>query len=310
MKDFKITKQPQLLGVLLAFLASVMFSTKAVFVKLAYQYEVDSVSLLLLRMVFSLPFYIGIAFYMSQKTTIYKPTSKDYWLIIFLGVMGYYLASLLDFIGLRYITASLERLILFIYPTIVVLIGVFYFREKITRPQISALILTYIGVAVIFIGNVDITNQQNLIIGSIAIFFCAVTFAIYIVGSGQLLPKLGTWRFTSYALTVSAIAVIIHYLIQNKGIGNLDFPIQVYGYAILMATISTVIPTLLTSESIRLIGASNVAIIASVGPISTITMAYFFLDERLSMIQLLGGLLVLVGVLLVTLARKKSTFKS
>lgn len=300
------SSKPQLLGISLAFCGSILFSTKAVFVKLAYQYEVDSVTLLLLRMLFALPFYIGIAIYHSRKKDQYQLNRKDYLAVLFLGIMGFYLSSLLDFVGLKYITASLERLILFAYPTIVVLIGVFYYKEKINRQQVFALLLTYIGIAIVFIGNVSITNQRNLIIGSVLIALCAVTYAIYIAGSGQLVPKMGTWLFTSYVLSISAFAVIIHYLIQNKGVGDLDLPIEIYGYGLLMATFSTVIPTLIVVESIRLIGASNVAIVSSVGPISTITMAWIFLGERLTFVQLLGGILVLCGVVFISVSRKKS----
>lgn len=296
----------QLLGITLAFCGSILFSTKAVFVKLAYQYEVDSVTLLLLRMLFALPIYLGIAIYHSRKKDKYQLNRKDYLAVLFLGIMGFYLSSLLDFVGLKYITASLERLILFAYPTIVVLIGVFYYKEKINRQQVFALLLTYIGIAIVFIGNVSITNQRNLIIGSVLIALCAVTYAIYIAGSGQLVPKMGTWLFTSYVLSISAFAVIIHYLIQNKGLGNLDLAIEVYAYALLMATFSTVIPTLIVVESIRLIGASNVAIVSSVGPISTITMAWIFLGERLTFVQLLGGILVLCGVVFISVSRKKN----
>jgi drug/metabolite transporter (DMT)-like permease len=296
----------QLLGIALAFCGSILFSTKAVFVKLAYQYEVDSVTLLLLRMLFALPIYLGIAIYHSRKKDKYQLNRKDYLAVLFLGIMGFYLSSLLDFVGLKYITASLERLILFAYPTIVVLIGVFYYKEKINRQQVFALLLTYIGIAIVFIGNVSITNQRNLIIGSVLIALCAVTYAIYIAGSGQLVPKMGTWLFTSYVLSISAFAVIIHYLIQNKGLGNLDLAIEVYAYALLMATFSTVIPTLIVVESIRLIGASNVAIVSSVGPISTITMAWIFLGERLTFVQLLGGILVLFGVVFISVSRKKN----
>ncbi|MFK7951123.1 MAG: DMT family transporter [Saprospiraceae bacterium] len=298
-------KQQRLLGITLAFLGAILYSTKAVFVKLAYQYDVDAVTLLLLRMLFSLPFYLGIAIYISRKSSNYKLTRKDYQLLFFLGIIGYYLSSFLDFKGLEYITASLERLILFIYPTIVVLIGYFIFKEKINRSQVIALILAYIGIAIVFIGNVDIENQQNLIIGSLLIVACAVLFAVYMVGSGQILPRLGTWRFTSYALTISSVAVILHYIIENQGIGSFDYPFPVFGYSLLMATISTVIPTLLISEAIRLIGASNVAIIGSVGPISTITLAWIFLDERLAFIQILGGILVLSGVVFISVSRKK-----
>lgn len=297
-------QKQRLLGIALAFLGAILYSTKAVFVKLAYQYEIDAVTLLLLRMLFSLPFYLGIAIYVTQKSSNYQLTKKDYQLLFFLGIIGYYLSSFLDFKGLEYITASLERLILFIYPTIVVLIGFFFFKEKISRPQVIALILTYIGIAIVFIGNVDITNQRNLVIGTLLIVACSVLFAVYMVGSGQILPRLGTWRFTSYALTISSVAVIVHYIIDNQGIGSFDYPLPVFGYGFLMATISTVIPTLLISESIRLIGASNVAIVGSVGPISTITLAWIFLDERLTFVQVLGGLLVLSGVVFISISRK------
>lgn len=299
-------KQQRLLGIILAFLGAILYSTKAVFVKLAYEYDVDAVTLLLLRMLFSLPFYLGIMIYIARKSSKYTLTRKDYQRLFFLGIIGYYLSSFLDFKGLEYITASLERLILFIYPTMVVLIGYFFFKEKINRSQVIALVLTYVGIAIVFIGNVDIDNQQNLIIGSAFIVGCAVLFAVYMVGSGQILPRLGTWLFTSYALTISSIAVILHYIIENQGIGSFDYPFPVFGYGFLMATFSTVIPTLLISEAIRLIGASNVAIVGSVGPISTITLAWVFLDERLALVQILGGILVLSGVVFISVSRKKN----
>ena len=298
-------QKQRLVGIALAFFGSILYSTKAVFVKLAYQYNVDAVSLLLMRMIFSLPFYLGIAIYISRQSSNYRLTRHDYQQLFVLGIIGYYLSSYLDFKGLEYITASLERLILFIYPTIVVLIGYFFYKEKISWSQIIALILTYIGIAVVFIGNVEIGNQEDLVIGSILIILCSIFFAVYMVGSGQILPRIGTWRFTSYALTISSVAVIIHYFIENKGVGSFNYPLPVFGYSFLMATISTVVPTLLISEAIRRVGASNVAIIASVGPISTITLAWIFLDERLAVIQILGGVLVLTGVVFISVSRKK-----
>ncbi len=296
----------QILGVVLALLGAVLFSTKAVLVKIAYRdYEIAAISLLMLRMLFALPIYLGIAVYSTRKKGAYKMTRSDYLKVTFLGIIGYYLASLFDFMGLQYITASLERLILFIYPTLVVLIGVLFFKEKIKQSQIIALLLSYVGIVIVFMGNVDITDQHNLWIGSTLMFFCALTYAIYFVGSGQLLPKMGTWMFTSYALSISCTAVIVHYLIHHGGVGDLDYPLGVYVIAFLMATMATVFPTLLTSEGIRLIGASNSAIIASVGPVSTITLAYIFLGERLTPTQILGGILVLGGVVYLSISRKK-----
>lgn len=303
-------KYRQLWGVFIALLGAILFSTKAVFVKLAYQYDVDALSLLLFRMLFSLPIFLTIAIYISTKKDTYKLKLKDYVQVALLGILGFYLASLFDFIGLQYISASLERLILFIYPTLVVLIGVFFFREKLTGPQIIALILTYIGILIVFAGNVEVGEKDKLYLGAILVLGSAIFYAIYLVGSGRLLPKMGSWLFTSYALTVSSSAVIIHYLIYNQGIANLDFPYQVYIYAGLMASISTVIPTFLVSEGIRLIGASNASIVGSIGPVSTITLAYIFLGERLTTVQILGGVLVLGGVLFISLQQKKKSEKN
>ncbi len=300
----------QFLGVIIALLGAIMFSTKAVFVKLAYQHDIDSVTLLMFRMLFALPFYIVIAFISSKQKNEYQLTRKDFQSILLLGIAGYYLASFLDFQGLQYISASLERLMLFTYPTIVVLIGVFFFKEKITRNQIIALVLTYIGIAIVFLGNEDSSiTSSNLVLGSVYVLGCAISYSIYLVGSGQIIPKLGTWKYTSYVLIVACVFVILHYLIANQGIGNLDFPREVYIYAFLMATISTVIPTLLISEGIRLIGASNASIVGSVGPVSTIILAYIFLGERLTLIQMLGGVLVLGGVLLISMQKKESPNK-
>lgn len=300
----KNTQYNTVLGVLLALLGAILYSTKAVLVKYAYTYyEIDPVTLLMFRMLFALPFFIGIAFVTSRQEDAYQSTRKDYWQIIFLGLAGFYMASFLDFKGLTYITASLERLILFTYPTIVVLIGVLYYKEKLKSGQLAALILTYIGIAIVYADNQSISSQNDLMTGALFVFGSAIAYALYLVGSGQLVPKMGAWKFTSNVLIVSCIAVITHYLIINGGIGELNFPIPIYIIALLMAIISTVIPTLLFSEGIRLIGASNASIIGSVGPISTITLAYIFLGERLTMIQLLGGSLVLVGVLIISLQK-------
>ena len=208
----KITTYSQFWGVLIVLLGSIMFSTKAVFVKLAYQYDINSVTLLMFRMLFALPFYIAIAFVSSKKKNDYQVTKKDIQSILLLGIVGYYMASFLDFQGLKYISASLERLILFTYPTIVLLIGVFFYKEKITRHQIAALVLAYIGISIVFLGNDDSSiTFDNLLLGSAYVLGCAIAYAIYLVGSGRIIPRLGTWRYTSYVLIVACVFVILHY---------------------------------------------------------------------------------------------------
>ncbi len=261
----------QLAGALVVFLGAVCFSSKAVIVKLAYQYAIDSVSLLALRMLFSLPFFIFIAFFSRKKEVPAVPVSaKSYALLAFYGLMGYYLASLFDFMGLQYITAGLERLILFIYPTLVVVFSWAFLGKKITKSQYLALGLTYSGVLLVLFGDVEVQTSKHLIKGGLLVFASAVTYALYLMGSGILIPKFGSVRFNSYAMSVAALGVFTHYLINHGGTQLLHYVPAVYGYSVLMAVVATVVPSYLIAEGIRLVGAGNAAIIGSVGPISTI----------------------------------------
>jgi len=302
-------KNANLIAAGFVFLGAIMFSIKAVLVKLAYQYDVDTLSLLTLRMSFALPFFIGIAIYSTRKNSNLETpvtlSNKDWGSLAFLGIIGYFAASYLDFWGLQYISASMERLILFIYPTIVLLLNAIFFKEKINRIQIIALLLTYVGISIVFAEGLSISQQPNFILGGFLVFCCAITYAIYLVGSGRLLPRLGTLRFTSHAMIFACLAVIVQHGIVLQW-QLTDFAPQVYLYAFLMATLATLLPTLMVSEGIRIIGASNASIIGSVGPISTILLAYIFLDERLGFWQWLGAIVVIGGVLLISLQRKKS----
>jgi len=289
------------LGALFVFIGAVLFSAKAVTVKLCYQYGVDPVSLLVLRMVFSLPFYIIILLYYNKKYPSKEIQKKEWYLIIFLGIVGYYGASYFDFSGLKYITASLERLILFIYPTIVVIISSILFKRKINGNQIIALILTYAGILFAVLHDLH-QDQHNVLIGGLLIFLSAVTYAMYLIGTEKLIPLIGTVRFTSYAMIVSTIAVIIHYLL-SQDLEVFHLRKEVYYLAIFMAVFSTVIPSFLISEGIRMVGSGTASIIGSIGPVSTIILAYIFLGEDISIYQIIGTLLVLAGVLIVS--RKK-----
>ncbi len=297
----------QLVAAFLVFLGAIMFSTKAVMVKLAYRYEVDSISLLALRMIFSLPLFLLIAQYDRRKQQeSRRPLTSKEWIYTFgLGVMGYYLASLFDFIGLNYISAGMERLILFLYPTIVVLLSAILFKEKIGVNKGGALLLTYAGVAIAFAQNVQQGEEDNLWLGAGLILVSAFTYAIYLLGSGQFLPKLGTLRFTSLAMMGACTAVIIHHgIVQQWQL--FGFPAPVYYLSMLMAIFATVVPSFLISEGIRLIGASNAAVIGSVGPISTIILAYIFLGESFGGWQWLGTFLVIGGVLMISLQKHRS----
>lgn len=285
------------LYIVLGILGVLFFSTKAVFVKLAYAYGVDTVSLLLLRMTFSLPFYVGTILILGKPD---NPTSKqDYSLIVLFGLLGYYLASYFDFLGLLYIKASLERLILFIYPSLVLIISMLFLKKSITKVQVIALAVSYVGIGIVFAPELQASDSGSVLLGGSFVFISALCYASYIVGSGWMIPRLGATRFTSYCMTVSCLLIIGHYFVVNGGLAKiLELPTQVYIYALLMAFISTVIPSYLISFAIKGIGANQFAIFASMGPVSTIVLAYFLLNERLTLFQLCGGLVVIGGIMI------------
>jgi len=289
-------------GVIIGIIGIVLFSSKAVMVKLAYNYKVDPVSMLLLRMAFSFPFYVIIALFWktSKQNTSFKKV--DVFWIVFFGFVGYYLASLFDFIGLEYIKASLERVILFIYPTIVLLLNRIFFKKRITKKQLFAIALTYIGIVITFSRELSISGN-NTYIGGFFVILSAITYASYLVGSGWLIPKFGVLKFTSYAMLVSCLCVFVHYaFVFETNIFALEW--QVYILGALIAIFATVIPSFLVSESIKIINASNFAIVAGIGPISTIVLAMIFLNESLTGLQIIGTLLVIFGIFLVSKTKK------
>jgi drug/metabolite transporter (DMT)-like permease len=296
------TKQPlTLIGFIIAFIGAVLFSTKAIMVKLAFaEIKVDALSLLTLRMIFSLPFYLITAFVISNQEGNVKMTTRQWAYLVLLGLFGYYLSSLFDFIGLQYISAGLERLILFLYPTFVVLINIFYYKQKINRNQKIALFLTYLGIAIAYFGELRVdTSNPNFFWGSFLIFICAITYAVYIVGSGRLIPVVGATKFTAYAMLSATGGIFLHFLLR----GNFEVLLQSEGlwlYGLALAVIATVIPTFMLSAALKKIGSNNVAIISSIGPVSTIVQAHYFLGEKIFTEQILGTVLVVLGVLLLS----------
>ncbi|MCL7752423.1 DMT family transporter [Polaribacter sp. Z022] len=290
-------------GIFLGVLGIVLFSSKAVMVKIAYKYNVDAITMLLLRMLFSFPFYVVIAYLYRNKKQEIVTTKKDYaWVVIF-GFVGYYLASYFDFVGLTYIKASLERIILFVYPTIVIILNRLFFKQAITKIQTTAILLSYLGIVIAFSDEVDISGN-NVYLGGFFILLSAITYASYLVGSGWLIPKFGVVKFTAYAMLVSCFCVFVHFsIIGHTELFNL--PWQVYGLGFLIAFFATVIPSFLVSASIKIISSSNFAIVAGIGPISTIVLASFFLNEQLTLLQFFGAILVIIGIVITSLKKAK-----
>lgn len=289
------------LGIGIGILGVALFSSKAVMVKLAYQYNVDAITILLLRMLFAFPFYLVIAFKYNKGN---QPiTKKDYgWLLLF-GLVGYYLASYFDFVGLSYIKASLERIVLFLYPTIVLILNRIFLKKPITKVQVLAILLTYIGVVIAFVDELEFTGN-NIYKGVFFIVLSAITYASYLVGSGWLIPKFGVAKFTANAMLISCFSVFIHFAVVSD-VNLLGLPWQVYTYGFLIAFFSTVIPSFLVSKSIKMISSSNFAIVAGVGPISTIILATIFLDEKLTFLQMIGALVVITGIVILSLKKEK-----
>lgn len=291
-----------LIGALLAFMATFAFSAKAILVKLAYVYRVDAVTLLTFRMLFSLPFFLAAAAWSLRKKGRVRLEKRDWLTLGILGFLGYYLASLLDFIGLIYLSASLERLIVFLYPTLVILLGALFLRKRITPSAVAALVLSYTGILFVFAKDVTM-NQPHLLLGSGLVFGSTLAYAAYLIGCEEMITRLGPLRFTAYAMTLSCMMVAVHFLIFHPATDLIGQPRSVYELALLMAICSTVLPAFMLSAGIRKIGAAKASIIGAAGPVSTIVLAYFVLGESMSRDQMIGAALVLVGVVWISAER-------
>lgn len=292
----------KIIGIMFAFVAAIGFSAKAVMVKLAYVDAVDAITLLALRMAFSIPFFLIVAAFANRNKRSEPLTAKDKLQVIALGLIGYYLASYLDFLGLQYISAGLERLILFLYPTMVVIISALVFRHRISRAVLIALLISYAGIALVFLHDMRVL-QHDALSGSVLVFGSALAYATYLVGAGQLIARIGATRFTAYVMTVACVACLVQFAVTHR-LADLDLPARVYGLSVAMALFSTVLPAFMIATAMRRIGSVHTSMIGSIGPVSTIYLAYVFLGERLSLVQITGSILVLAGVLMISLKKQ------
>ena len=286
-------------GIAMAIAGVIGFSIRPVLIKVAYAHHADPVTLLALRMSISLPFFVGIALWHGRRWGNPAPIAPRDWLpMMAMGFVGYYLASFLDFIGLQYVSAGLGRLLLFSYPTMVVLLSALFLKKPIGLREVLALVVTYAGVALVMVNLID-APSANLPLGAALVFASAVAFSIYLVGSGELVLRVGSARFTGYAMASASLCCIVQFLLVRP-LSALDLPSIVYVLVATMAIVSTVVPTFLMNEALRRIGANQVALLGALGPVTTIALGYLGLDEVMSALQIAGGVLVLLGVLLVT----------
>ncbi|KAF1686363.1 EamA family transporter [Pseudoxanthomonas broegbernensis] len=292
-------RRRRLSGALLAAAGAILFSGKAIIVKLCFRHGVDAVTLLALRMLVAFPFFLLMAGWAARRAPAPLPAG-DRWRVALLGFVGYYLASFLDFAGLAYITATLERLILYLTPTLVLLIGWAAFGRRPGRLQWVALGVSYLGVALAF-GHDLQTGGDDIVLGGALVFGSTLAYAFYLAGSGEAVARVGAVRLTAYASSVACVLCIGQFLLLRP-LAALALPPQVYWLSLLNGTLCTAVPMLMVMLGVARIGSGPASQIGMLGPVSTIVLSVLILGEPMGPWQVAGTLLVLGGVLLVTRA--------
>jgi drug/metabolite transporter (DMT)-like permease len=284
-------------GLTLAMLGAIAFSGKAIIVKLAYRYGVDAVTLIMYRMLFALPMFVLLAWWAGRD----KPRleRRDWLAVLGLGFCGYYLASFLDFAGLAYVTASFERLILYLNPTLVLLLGWLLFGRRVTARQLIALAVSYAGVLVVFGHELTLEGPQVLL-GAALIFASALSYAFYLVYSGEVVQRLGSLRLTGLATTVACLLCILQFLLLKPISAATSVAPEVVWLSLLNATVCTFVPVLFVMMALERIGSALAAQTGMIGPMSTILMGVLILGEPFTAWVAAGTALVLVGVWLLT----------
>ena len=294
------SSRPVLSGLLLAAAGAIAFSGKAIIVKLSYRYGVDAVTVVMLRMLIALPFFMGLGLWAERQAHAKANplTRRDVLRIMALGFVGYYLSSFLDFLGLQYITASLERLILYLNPTMVVVLGWLFFKKPIQPLRMWAMALSYSGVLLVFSHELTVAGT-DVVLGGSLVLASALTYAMYLIYSGQLVQRIGSMRLVGWATSVACVCCIAQFLLLRP-LSAADVPHEVLWLAALNAVACTVAPVLMVMMAIERIGAALTAQTGMIGPMATITLGVLVLDEPLNAWIGVGTLLVLGGVFVVS----------
>lgn len=292
-------RQAFLIGLAIAIAGAILFSAKAIVAKLIYRYDVDAVTLITFRMLFSLPFFAAVAFWKARTET--PLSGADRGKIVLMGLLGYYLSSFLDFLGLQYISAGLERLILFLTPSFVLLFSVVLLNKKITPPEWLALGTAYLGTVLVFMHDVRL-GGANVVLGSAFVLGSAIAYALYLLLSGDLVSRVGALRLVAYAMCVSSVACIVQFFLLRPA-AMLVQPTAVYGLSVINAVVCTVFPVFLTMVAVSRIGPATTSQAGMIGPVSTLFLGALILGEPITGIQLAGTALVLAGIYLLSKKR-------
>ena len=287
------------IGIACVLAGSIAFSAKPVLVKAIYQYGVDTTTLLALRMLFAAPLFALMAWWAGRPAVAF--TGREIAGIVALGFLGYYLGSFLDLAGLQYISAGFGRLILYLYPTVVLLMSAAFLRQPLRAPQLASLGLSYAGIALVFSAEVRPGDDLALTVwGTTLVFGSAVAYATYLAAGSRLVHKFGSMRFSAYASLIATGFVIAHFL-ALRPVRALVVAPEVYVLATVLAVFATVLPLWLMAEGLKRIGANQVSLVGCIGPLATLAFAWAFLGEAVTLIQLAGAALVLAGVLIISL---------
>jgi len=293
-------RRAYLTGLALAALGAVFFSAKAVVAKLLYREGIDAVTLITLRMLLSLPVFLGVALWTWRQAP--RLELADLVRIGGLGLLGYYASSMLDFLGLQYISAGLERLILFLTPTFVLLLGAVALGRGVTRQQWRSLACAYAGIVLVFWHDVSL-GGRDVVLGAALVAAATFTYALYLLLSGELLARVGALRLVALAMTVSTAACLLQYALLRPLPTLLAQTLPVWRLSLLNAALCTVLPVFLTMISVARIGAGNAAQAGMIGPVATLFLAWWLLAEPVTALQLAGTGLVLAGMLLLSTRR-------
>jgi drug/metabolite transporter (DMT)-like permease len=281
-------------AIVLAGAGAVLFSAKAVLVKLCYQHGADPETVLALRMLFSLPFFWAAVWWYTAARNPEPVQRKDMVSMLALGFVGYYLSSYLDFLGLQYISVGLERIILYLNPTLVLVISALVLRKRIDSRQWLVMGIAYAGVALVFLQDVRLEGQRAAL-GSSLVFLCAVTYAIYLIFAGEIVNRVGSIRLVAYASASSTFFCVAQALVGNPR-GLVSQGAEVYGLSLLNASLCTFVPMLLIMAAVNRVGPGLTAQAGVVGPVATVFLGWFFLGESIGLLQVVGVTVVLVSM--------------
>ena len=289
-------------GVTFAIVGVLAFSLRPILIKLSYAaHPISPNTLLFLRMVLSLPFFLIVGWWLRRDEP--RLTGRDWAAVAGLGFLGYYGASFLDFLGLQWVGAGVGRLILFLFPTMVLLLSFFFLAKKPTGRELVAVATSYAGIALVVSNQIGVSHEGRLFLfGVLLVFASALLYAVYLVAGSQVVKRVGSMRFTAYSMAVATVPAVLQFVLLEPA-SALELPARVWTYAIVLATFSTVLPVFLQAEALKRIGANHFALVGAVGPVSVAITSALGLDEPFTWVQAVGGALVIFGVMLVTLKR-------